>query len=259
MISSATRAGFYVRSVSGRSDRPTLVFLHGLGESGLCFEPLLHDETLAAWPRLAIDLHGYGRTEPARSPLGLEEHARALLALLRDRHCILIGHSMGGVVATFLAPLLGAAVTGFVNIEGNISAADCTYSALISAQERGAFCDRGFVRLCRTVAADGASDPALSWYARSLPLAEPAQLYRNATELVTLSTGESLAAQMAAIDADKIYLLGSPRGTGARSRELLDSAGIAWSAIADAGHWPFIDQTAACAREIKIFIEKTID
>jgi pimeloyl-ACP methyl ester carboxylesterase len=259
MISSAMRAGFFVRSVSGPPECPTLIFLHGLGESGLCFEPLMRDEGLAGWPRLAIDLPGYGRTEPAPSPLALEEHARTLVPLLRGRRCILVGHSMGGVVATFLAPLLGADVAGFVNIEGNISPADCTFSALVAAQELGAFYSQGFARLCRSVAADGATDAALSWYARSLGLAEPAQLHLNATELVKLSANESLATRMAAIATAKIYILGSPRGTGARSRELLDNAGIAWSAIADAGHWPFIDQTAACAKEIRKFIDKTIN
>lgn len=245
--------GFFERILPGEADRPTLVYLHGLGESGLCFETLMHDPALAGWPQRALDMRGYGASQPAAAPLTLVEHARHLAPALQRQRTVLIGHSMGGVVATYLAPLLGRNLAGFINIEGNISAADCTYSARIAYEDRATFVAEGFGRLCDEVSADGENDAALALYAQSLRRAEPAQLHLNATELVAASNAKTLAALMGALSVETIYLLGSPRGTGPRSRELLDKAGVSWLAIPSAGHWPFIDQTSFCARTIADF------
>jgi pimeloyl-ACP methyl ester carboxylesterase len=163
---------------------------------------------------------------------------------------------MGGVVATFLAGLLDQRVAGFINIEGNISASDCTFSALIAACDPEEFAATGFARLCETVKRDGEYDRALALYAQSLRLAEPGQLYLNATELVAMSAAETLATAMGALTMPKTYLLGSPGGSGARTRELLALADVAWSAVPNAGHWPFIDQTDLCAAEIGGFLQR---
>ena len=89
-----------------------------------------------------------------------------------------------------------------------------------------------------------------------LRLAEPGQLYLNATELVAMSAAETLATAMGALTMPKTYLLGSPGGSGARTRELLALADVAWSAVPNAGHWPFIDQTDLCAAEIGGFLQR---
>ncbi len=249
--------GFFERVLPGEPDRPTLVYLHGLGESGLCFETLMHDPALVGWPQRALDMRGYGASQPAAAPLTLVEHAYHLAPVLQRRRSVLIGHSMGGVVATYLAPLLGRNLAGFINIEGNISAADCTYSARIAFEDRAKFVAEGFDRLCNEVRAGGMNDPALALYAKSLTRAEPAQLHLNATELVAASNAETLAALMGALPVESVYLLGSPRGTGPRSRELLDKAGVSWLAIPSAGHWPFVDQTSLCAQAIADFLSES--
>lgn len=248
--------GFLQRVRHGDPHHPTLLYLHGLGESGLCFEALMDHPVLAGWPQVAVDLHGYGKSERAAPALGLEAHARALAATLAPGRYVLIGHSMGGVVATFLAGLLDQRVAGFINIEGNISASDCTFSALIAACDPKEFAATGFARLCETVKRDGEYDRALALYAQSLRLAEPGQLYLNATELVAMSAAETLATAMGALTMPKTYLLGSPGGSGARTRELLALADVAWSAVPNAGHWPFIDQTDLCAAEIGGFLQR---
>ncbi len=52
-------------------------------------------------PHLLVDLPGHGRS-PAAKALSIEEHARALLPMLKKR-VILVGHSMGAQVAVALA------------------------------------------------------------------------------------------------------------------------------------------------------------
>jgi pimeloyl-ACP methyl ester carboxylesterase len=92
-------------SRTGGSDSgPLLVLLPGLGATADVFagvERVLDDGWPGGW--LALDLPGHGRSawDP---PYTFARHADAVRALLpRDRDVVVLGHSMGGVVALELA------------------------------------------------------------------------------------------------------------------------------------------------------------
>jgi pimeloyl-ACP methyl ester carboxylesterase len=88
----------------GRESGPLLVLLPGLGATAEVFagvERVLAD----SWPggSLAVDLPGHGRSD-WEPPYTFARHARAVRSLLpHDRALVLLGHSMGGVVALELA------------------------------------------------------------------------------------------------------------------------------------------------------------
>ncbi len=73
-------------------------------------------------------------------------------------------------------------------------------------------------------------------------MCDPRTLYFNSKELVEISKSEEIPRRLGRLEVPTVYLLGSPRGTGAYSRSLLDAAGVKWMAIEDCGHWPFIEQ-----------------
>jgi pimeloyl-ACP methyl ester carboxylesterase len=92
-------------SRTGGSDTgPLLVLLPGLGATAEVFagaERVLADTWPGGW--LAVDLPGHGRSawDP---PYTFARHADAVRTLLpRDREVVVLGHSMGGVVALELA------------------------------------------------------------------------------------------------------------------------------------------------------------
>lgn len=95
-----TRAG-------GTDDGPLLVMLHGLGATGEVYaglEALLPGSWPGGW--LVVDLLGHGRS-PRAASYTFEAHAAAVAEVLpRDRDVVLLGHSMGGMVALALAPRL---------------------------------------------------------------------------------------------------------------------------------------------------------
>ncbi|HET6666210.1 MAG TPA: alpha/beta fold hydrolase [Intrasporangium sp.] len=88
----------------GRDDGPLLVLLHGLGGTAEVWrgvEALLP----GAWPGgwLAVDLPGHGRS-PWAPPYTFDAQAAAVADLLPSgRVLVLMGHSMGGMVALALA------------------------------------------------------------------------------------------------------------------------------------------------------------
>ncbi len=101
---------------SNSADRPTLIFLHGIGGTAAGFASHVASFRDHGWPAFAWDQPGYGGS-PLIEPYELADVARTLLALL-DREgierCIPVGHSMGGMVAQELYALAPQRVAGMV-------------------------------------------------------------------------------------------------------------------------------------------------
>lgn len=254
--------GLYICERPVKDPQGLLVYIHGLGESGLCFEHLLSHAGLGEWHQIILDLPSYGRSLRIAEPLSLSAHADYLAAWLRDdvltenkMPIVVIGHSMGGVVGLLLCerhPDLGIT---FVNVEGNISKDDCQFSAVAAAQEVEAFLDSGFDKLRNRIFVEGEKDPAKQGYYVSLRLADPRAFYVNSLELMDVSAGEHLAARLAAMVPAVCYMAGVPDGISERSKSLLTQAGINWTAIQPAGHWPFLDQPDQFVSALQMFVK----
>lgn len=250
---------------SATDERPTLLYIHGLGESALCFERLLCHPRLDGWTHVAPDLLGYGKSAWTTEVRDLDRHADDLLHLvdrLEIERSVLVGHSMGGVIGTILAERASGRVAGFVNVEGNISPPDCTLSALAAPTQLDDWLEHGRDALLDHL--DAASGPGLEAedrrvlraYQASYQLADPRTFHRNSGDLVRLSADGALAARLAALDLPTVYLSGRPRGTGDRSLDLLERAGVPRIALEPAGHWPFLDQPHAFAEHLRAFLDR---
>jgi pimeloyl-ACP methyl ester carboxylesterase len=88
-----------------RSDRPTIVLVHGLGVSSRYMIPT-GDRLAEKFPVFAPDLPGFGRSPAPRRALSIAEHGHALeswlIATGVDR-ALLVGHSYGCQVVAELA------------------------------------------------------------------------------------------------------------------------------------------------------------
>ena len=242
----SSERSLHLRSLSASQPAGTILYLHGLGESGLCFERLMADPRLAHWDHVAPDLRGYGKSRWSSEPYSLEEHALRLDAMIGTLFLdsvVLLGHSMGGVIGTLLCERRGDSVRGFVNVEGNISLPDCGYSSQAVRYPLDDWLTHGFDQVLDTIYHhEGESKEVRRAYGASIMMCDPRTYHRNSEDLVTVSKSETLARRMALIAAPKAYIHGSPRGTGDRSLSLLAEAGVETISIEDAGHWPFLDQ-----------------
>ncbi|HTR52680.1 MAG TPA: alpha/beta fold hydrolase, partial [Kofleriaceae bacterium] len=207
---------------------------------------------------------------PRGDVLGLDALAGELAAWLATRApAVVIGHSMGGVLATLVAERAPAAVRAIVNIEGNVSPGDCVFSGRAVAYSESDFAARGFAELRAWVGEQAATRPPMRGYEAAMAHASPHAFHRHARDLVALSAPEDLAARFANLRVPALYVAGVPDGICARSRELLDrhcappsgaarpgeaASGARWIALEPAGHWVYADQLATFVAQVTAFV-----
>jgi pimeloyl-ACP methyl ester carboxylesterase len=260
-IERRTELGMHLR-LSGPPSAPAILIIHGLGESTLSFERLLAEPRLARYRQIAPDLIGYGKSTWATEPLDLRAHADLLARLLDQLECapvVIAGHSMGGVLGLILAERHPDKVRGFLNIEGNISLDDCSFSGKVARHSlpywlehaSSAFLDS----LHESVHASGDDPRVIRAYAASIQMCDPRAYHLNSQELVRESGSETIAPRLAALGLPHLYLYGAPRGTGIRSLNLLQKKSLKTLPIEPAGHWPFLDQQEIFVGAMVRFLE----
>ena len=235
---------------------PDMIWIHGLGEQSASFDAIAAHETFAGFTHVLPDLPGYGRsakheTRGLDSMLSLAEFLMPWVASHAPKP-ILVGHSMGGALATLIAERMP--ISALVNVDGNLTRGDCTFSAEAAVYGRDEFVATGFDAMRARVAERGATEPALADYHTALLRADAEMFHRNALDLVALSATETLAPRLAAVSARVLFVAGVPGGICERSRAQLDERRIPWVGIEPAGHWPFIDQPDAFAAAVGSFV-----
>lgn len=99
-------------------DGPLLVLIHGITENRQTWDPLLED--LATDHRvLRVDLRGHGDS-PTGDSYGVDELAADVHALVDERPLV-VGHSLGGMVATAYGAMFDA--RGIVNVDQSLDLA----------------------------------------------------------------------------------------------------------------------------------------
>ncbi len=236
-----------------------MIFVHGLGESGLCFEALLNHPGLRDWQLLAPDLPGYGKSDWAPHPMRLKE----LAEFLRRQHApdprlptVLIGHSMGGVLGQYACESGPQDYRAFVNVEGNLSPEDCTFSSQAARFSLADFSNGGFQQLCEDIYRGGLDDIPQRGYYASVRFCDPRAYHLNSRELVEASRREDLARRFSRLSLPKLFLAGLRDREKSRSVQLLEEAGACWEGWDKCGHWPFLDETERFVQRLRSFLQE---
>ncbi len=173
--------------------REMILFIHGIGESGLCFIETLTHPSLAEFNIVIPDLPGFGRSSEAETgDYSLEAQASRigeLLDLLEVESVHIVGHSMGGDIGTDFCERRSHAVRSFVNVEGNLTSADgfITRRAMEVERDgnfeewlRGEFCHE-------TVVGWAIDSPSVIRYLASIHMCRSEAFRRSAREICQLN------------------------------------------------------------------------
>jgi pimeloyl-ACP methyl ester carboxylesterase len=106
----------------GPDGAPTVVLVHGLGGSHLnwdLFAPLIRDRARV----LALDLPGFGRSEPGGRRTTVQDNVRVLdrfLAEVAGTPAVLVGNSMGGMISILQTAASPRSVNGLVLLDAAV-------------------------------------------------------------------------------------------------------------------------------------------
>jgi len=245
------------RKAAGERSGRTLLWIHGLGESSLCFRNIVRHPSLAGMNHLYPDMPGYGKAPWPEHPLSfakLVDNLACYLELLIQDPVVVVGHSLGGVLGLLLAERRPDLVNALVDVDGNKTAEDCVYSGRASDMESEMFFSNIFPAMLDDIYREGISDPALRGYYTSLCLCDVRTFHQHSIELFELSRKRHLAKRLATLDMSKLYIGGSPGGVSTCSLEMLKAVEVPMSMVKPSGHWPFIDQPDDFAEILKGFI-----
>jgi len=128
----------YLRSARSTANQLDIWFIHGFGESGLSFQEAFASRLTRQYNLFAPDFPGFGASPPGRAGKGLNGSFRVLRSLIdtlsKNRKIAIVAHSMGGILGTWLSRDLGPRVITYINVEGNLTNSDTSFSARVDRE-----------------------------------------------------------------------------------------------------------------------------
>jgi pimeloyl-ACP methyl ester carboxylesterase len=235
----------------------TLLFVHGLGESGMCFRDVFQYRQLDAFNLLVPDLVGNGRSSVSRcGDYRFDSHVERLWKLVEQNKIddlAVIGHSMGGDITTLMCESDSQGIIKkYVNIEGDVTRFDLFISGeALKAHEKGDFHTWFNQDFMITMVRDGLGklyDSCRRYY-ESLKLCSPDAFLANSRELVERNNNSALPGDYkseigkiyAGLTIPRVYCYGTKSIPGGTLRFLKENH-LETMACEGAGHWVMIDK-----------------
>ncbi|MGD2028977.1 MAG: alpha/beta hydrolase [Desulfobacterales bacterium] len=230
-------------------------FLHGFGESSLSFREVFSSELAASYSLFAPDLPGFGVSPPQPGKMSLKAATRVTIDLINvlssSRPVLLVGHSLGSVIATWVARELGEIVKGVFSIEGNLTRSDGYFSALAAKFEQADTFYRYFLDLIyeRT-----AQSEVYQRYFASVRFASPQAMMAWGRSSAQLGESGTHGSDFAALECAKLYYWGT-ESTPEETRKFIAARNIPNRKYTGNGHWPMVETPDACYHHMGEFFK----
>lgn len=230
-----------------------MVFLHGIQGSKELFLPLSEQTSLKAKASCAIDFPGFGDNHLENDfEYSIESFARFIQKILADtpmRPVILIGHSLGGMVATSLIQST-LNIKAVISLEGNLPLDDCGPTREIAAISFSEFKDSYLPHLLDNLA--HSKEPSAAFRRKALQKADPKALHQIACSIVQESSTNHLLKTLSATTIPTMLLVGA--NSSFSTRQVSGHTKVV--TIPNASHFMLHDNLPAVSSAIEIFLSE---
>ena len=261
-----TGGKMFCRSADLGKGHPVVLMIHGLGESGLCFNEAF--ELLTAG-LIVPDLLGFGRSlsDPEDVDYSCEAQANALWELMNAlgvESFFIVGHSIGGDIGTIMAAsdLGSRRVLGMINVEGNVTASDTFISSEAFRASRSGRFEQWLTEefMEKKVFGEWAKESkAARRYFASLNFCEPHAFQALAEDAVMRNlpragkSGTEIGELFSGLSVPHIYYWGS-ESLAEETVHFLPGT-MPHKSFAGAGHWIMVDQPTRFYESAQEFFE----
>jgi len=233
---------------------PLLVWLHGLQGSKELFLPLLRERDVRSFASLVPDLPGFGDfSQPVNFDYSIAAFANFVeeLAIANSNgKVILIGHSLGGMVAIKLLESTRIEVSGLISLEGNLLLQDCTATKEIANLSKEQFEQEYLPNLLTSLATS--SEPSASFRAAALKKANPESLFYTSCAVVDECRSGVLLELLSSASCPSLLIVGEKSGYVTRSI----NGATKTVTVPGASHFLIHDDYSRVAGEICGFIKQ---
>lgn len=267
MADSAGNCSMAVATTGGRQYRlsyfdrpstgPAILYVHGLGCSKADFLEMCDLPELNDFRLLAADHPGCGDSPyDANFHLnidGLVELVEGFVNGLQIEPFLLIGGSLGGLVALLYAERNLDKINGFINVEGNLAPQDCMFSRNVIPHSFEHFQSIIFPQIKKALAVRRGR--GFAQHLQVLAKADPRAYYDFAFQTVEYSDHGRLLERFCSLRVPTCFLYGSENRHLAYLPELRRSS-CQVVEVPNANHFLFYDQPQLYARAIASFAQE---
>jgi len=246
----------FCRFTEINSERETVLFLHGLGESGLCFIESFQETALDIYNKVVPDLLGYGKSSKEEnvdySFTAQINRINVLLNTLGVDKVHVVGHSMGGDIGTQLCATDSERFQSLVNIEGDLTPDDRFITKRAIEADKNDHFDEWFLKdYCEGIVMEwGKRWPSCIRYAKSLSMCSSDVFLENVYEIYSLNEAipngccGKIGLEYKLLKIPKVYCWGK-ESLSAGSRNFLAFEKLDNISFERAFHWVMLDRTEA--------------
>jgi len=247
--------GVFLRSHRKQGGTAHIWLLHGFGESSLSFREVFSSELAASYSLFAPDLPGFGVSPPQPGKMSLEAAAGVTIdlinALSRNRPVLLVGHSLGSVIATRVARELGETVKGVFSIEGNLTRSDGYFSARAAEFDQADAFYRYFIDMIYERAA---KSEAYQRYLASVRFASPQAMMGWGRSSAQLGEAGTHGSDFVSLECEKLYYWGTA-STPEETRKFIATHDIPNRQYTGDTHWPMVETPDTCYQHMGEFFK----
>jgi pimeloyl-ACP methyl ester carboxylesterase len=201
------RLHYFDRPGSG----PAILYVHGLGCSKADFMEMTAVGDLQPFRLVSVDHPGCGESPyDENHPLnidGVVDLVESFVSGLGLNDFLLVGGSMGGLVALLYAERNLGKIAGFVNVEGNLAPEDCMFSRDVIPHSYSHFEQVIFPQIKKALSTRGRR--GFAQHLRVLEKAHPRAYYDYAFQTVEYSDRGKLLERFLGLPVPRCFLYGS--------------------------------------------------
>ncbi|OJJ22795.1 hypothetical protein BKI52_00135 [marine bacterium AO1-C] len=231
-----TFKGLFFTTSLANSLSSNILFIHGFGDSGKAYNEVFDSKLADLYNLYVVDMPGFGSSPHNLSVNTMKKQANLLTAAIQSfsqQPIVIVAHSIGALIGTWMCQLLGEQIKYYFNVEGNLTEADSYFSSKpLQYDTPNAF----FEDFSQEVFAKAITEERYRRYYASLKWATPQAMVDWATSSQAFVKDNLCGKEFIQLDCAKVYIWGA-QDTPMETQDFIKQYQIPNKHFTGVGHW----------------------